>query len=74
MVAPVKFVPAIFTAVPAAPLVGLKLVIVGADCLPWLTVKDEALVTVPAAFVTEMAPLVAFAGTTAVSWLGEFTL
>jgi len=66
-------VPAIFTTVPACPLVGLKLVIVGGGGVPELTVKEVPLVAVPAAFVTAMGPDVAFAGTAAVSWLAEIT-
>jgi hypothetical protein len=66
-VAPVKFVPAIVTFVPGAPVVGVKLVIRGA------TVKRAALVDVPAGVVTEIGPDVAFAGTVAVNCVAEFT-
>jgi len=44
-VVPVKFVPLIVTLVPAGPLVGVKLVIVGALAV---TVKLVAVVAVPA--------------------------
>ena len=55
--APVKFVPLIVTAAPTAPLVGVKLAIVGAG------VKFDALVAVPPAVVTLSGPVVAPAGT-----------
>ena len=54
-VAPPKFVPLIVTDVPAPPLVGVKLEIVGAGT----TVNDEALVAVPPPVVTEIGPVVA---------------
>ena len=57
-----KFVPVIVTLVPAGPLVGVKLVIVGALAL---TVKLVALVAVPAGVVTLSGPVVAPAGTVA---------
>ena len=60
--APVKFVPLIVTLVPTGPLVGVKLVIVGALAL---TVKLVALVAVPAGVVTLTGPVVAPAGTVA---------
>ena len=60
-VAPVKFVPVIVTLVPTGPLVGAKLVIVGAGT----TVKLLALVAVPPAVVTLTGPVVAPAGTVA---------
>ena len=60
-VAPVKFVPLIVTLVPTGPLVGVKLVIVGAG----MTVKLVALVPVPPGVVTLSAPVVAPAGTVA---------
>ena len=60
--APVKFVPLIVTLVPVDPLVGVKLVIVGALAL---TVKLAALVAVPAGVVTLTGPVVAPAGTVA---------
>jgi len=59
-----KFVPVTVTAVPATPLAGLKLVIVGTP-LPVVTVKLAALVAVPLGLVTEIAPLVAPVGTVA---------
>jgi hypothetical protein len=58
-VVPVKFRPLIVTTVPAGPLVGVKLEIVGA------TVKLLALVAVPPAVVTLRVPVVAPAGTVA---------
>ena len=60
-VAPVKFVPLIATLVPAGPLVGVKLVIVGGLS----TVKLLALVAVPPGVVTLSGPVVAPAGTVA---------
>ena len=60
-VAPVKFVPLIVTLVPTGPLVGAKLVIVGAGT----TVKLLALVAVPPGVVTLTGPVVAPAGTVA---------
>jgi len=59
--APVKFVPLIVTPVPAGPLVGVKLAIVGAG----ITVKLAALVAVPPGVVTLTGPVVAPAGTVA---------
>ena len=61
-VAPVKLIPMITTLDPTPPLVGLKLVIVGAAA----TVKSLALVPVPPGVVTAMGPVVAPAGTVAV--------
>src|SRR5438445_13728982 len=58
-VAPVKFVPLIVTLVPTGPLVGAKLVIVGAGT----TVKLLALVAVPPGVVTLTGPVVAPVGT-----------
>ncbi len=52
-VAPVKFVPVIVTELPATPLPGLKLVIVGTGAV---TVKLAALVAVPPAVVTFTNP------------------
>ena len=57
-----KFVPLIVTLVPAGPLVGVKLVIVGALAV---TVKLLALVAVPPGVVTLSGPVVAPAGTVA---------
>ena len=56
-VVPVKFRPLIVTLVPTGPLVGVKLVIVGA------TVKLPALVAVPPGVVTLSVPVVAPVGT-----------
>ena len=61
-VAPVKLVPLIFTLLPAVPLVGLKLLTVGA----LRTEKLLALVAVPPGAVTAIRPVVAPAGTVAV--------
>jgi hypothetical protein len=58
-VAPVKFAPVIVTLAPSAPLVGVKLAIVGA------IVKGVALVAVPAGVVTLSGPVVAPAGAVA---------
>src|SRR5205807_10070179 len=60
-VAPVKFVPLIVTLVPAGPLLGAKLVIVGGLS----TVKLLALLVVPPGVVTLIGPLEAPAGTVA---------
>jgi hypothetical protein len=62
VVAPVKFVPLIVTVAPTAPLVGLKLVIVGGLAT---TVNALALVAVPPGVVTLSGPVVAPAGTVA---------
>ena len=56
-VAPVKFVPLIVTLAPAAPLVGVKLVIVGALAV---TVKLLALAAVPPGVVALTGPVVAY--------------
>ena len=58
-VAPLKFVPLIVTLVPTGPLVGVKLVIVGALAV---TVKLLVLVAVPAEVVTLIGPVVAPVG------------
>ena len=58
-VAPVKCVPLIVTVAPVAPLVGVKLVIVGG----LVTVKLLPLVPVPLDVVTLSGPLVAPLGT-----------
>lgn len=63
LVAPVKFVPVTVTLFPAAPLVGEKLVIVGAGSV---TEKLAAELAVPPGVTTEIFPLVAPAGTVAV--------
>ena len=60
-VAPVKSVPLIVMLVPAAPLVGVKFVIVGGVT----TVKLVALVAVPPGVVTLSGPVVAPVGTVA---------
>ena len=70
-VAPVKFAPVIVTDVPAVPLVGVKLVIVGGAPV---MLKLLPLVAVPFGVVTVIAPLVAPAGTVALIWLSEVTV
>jgi hypothetical protein len=67
-VAPVKFVPLIWTEVPTGPLVGLNDVIVGAPVV--VTVKFVELVAVPSGLVTAIGPVVAPAGTVAVIFCG----
>jgi hypothetical protein len=62
---PVKLVPRIVTVVPTLPLVGLKLVIVGAAPV---TLKSVALVAVPAGVVSVILPVVAPLGTTALTF------
>src|SRR2546426_6635381 len=69
-VAPVKFVPLIVTLVPTGPLVGVKLVIVGAGT----TVKLVVLVAVPPGVVTLSGPVVAPAGTVAWIAVSELTV
>ena len=69
-VAPVKFVPVIVTLVPTGPLVGAKLVIVGAGT----TVKLLALVAVPPGVVTLTGPVVAPEQATNVKEAGEWPL
>jgi hypothetical protein len=66
-VAPVKFAPVIVTLVPVDPVTGEKAEIRGA------TVKALRLVAVPAGVVTEIVPVVAFAGTVAVICVDEST-
>ena len=61
-VAPVKFVPLMVTVVPTRPVVGVKLVIVGALAV---TVKLVALVAMPPGAVTLSDPVAAPAGTVA---------
>ncbi|MGA9162630.1 MAG: hypothetical protein WB297_17440, partial [Actinomycetota bacterium] len=63
-VAPVKFVPLIWTEVPTGPLVGLNDVIVGAPVA--VTVKFVELVAVPVGVVTRIGPVVAPVGTATV--------
>ena len=70
-VTPVKFVPVIVTGVPAAPAVGLKLVIVGAGIE--VTVKLEALVAVPPGVVTLIGPVVDAGGTVVAIRVGVTT-
>jgi len=60
---PVKFAPVMVTLVPEAPLVGVKLEIVGAAAL---TVKFADEVAVPPGVVSEIFPVVAPEGTAAV--------
>lgn len=67
-VAPVRVVPVITTLVPTGPLAGPKPVIAGA------TVKLLVLVPVPPAVVIEIFPVVAAAGTVAVTWVTELTV
>jgi len=67
----VKLVPEIVTVVPDAPLVGVMLVIFGADGL--VMVKEAALVAVPPFVVTVIGPLVALSGTVAVMRRAEET-
>jgi hypothetical protein len=62
-VAPVKFVPVMVTAAPARPLVGVKLVTVGAG---GITVKLLPDVPVPPEVVTEILPVAAPPGTVVV--------
>ena len=64
-VAPVKLVPLMVTTVAGLPLVGVKLVITGR------TTKLVALVTVPAAVVSEIGPVVAPVGTVALTEVAE---
>jgi hypothetical protein len=61
-VAPLKAFPVNVTVAPTPPLVGVKLVIVGAAT----KVKLEPLVAVPPGVATEIVPVVAPVGTTAV--------
>jgi len=65
-VAPERFVPVIVTLVPALPLVGESDEIVGAAVDP-VTLKLVELVAVPPAVVTAIGPVVAPAGTVAVT-------
>src|SRR2546426_1392329 len=71
-VAPVKFVPLIVTPVPTGPLVGAKLVIVGA--FETMTVNALELVAVPPAVVTLSGPAVAPLGTVAWIAVAELTV
>jgi hypothetical protein len=74
LVAPVKAVPLIVTAVPALPLVGLNDVIRGAGTDDVVTVKADALVALPPGAVTLIGPLVAPLGTVAVICASESTV
>jgi hypothetical protein len=69
-----KFVPVMVTAVPEVPMVGVKLVIVGAPVAP-VTVKATALVAVLVPTVTLIGPVVAAEGTVATIsvWVAEVT-
>ena len=69
-VAPMKFVPLIVTLVPAGPLPGVKLVIVGGLS----TVKLLELLAEPPGVVTLMGPLEAPAGTVAWIAVAELTV
>src|SRR5258707_9277799 len=69
-VAPERLLPLIAITVPALPLAGRKLVIVGAG----MTVKLAVLWPDPLDVVTLMGPVVALAGTEAVICDGEFTV
>jgi hypothetical protein len=73
-VAPVRFVPVIVTDVPTDPHVGVNDVIVGQFVLGGATSKEEALLAVPSAFVTWMAPSVVPVFTTAVIEVPESIL
>ena len=68
--APLKLVPLIVTVAPTPPLVGEKLLIVGAG----MTVKVLPLLAVPPAVVTLIGPVEAPAGTVAVIVVAEFTV
>jgi hypothetical protein len=67
-VAPVKLVPVIITVVPAMPVAGVKLVILGS------TLKFVALVAVPAALTMLSLPVVAPTGTSAAIDVAETTV
>jgi hypothetical protein len=67
-----RLLPVIATRVPGHPLFGSSVVMLGEDEEPDTT-KSSVLVAVPLAFVTVMRPVVAFAGTTPVICVGEFT-
>lgn len=70
-VAPEKFVPTISTSTPGQPVSGSSSEIVGDPVLG--TVKTLELIVVPLPFVTEIGPVLAPDGTTAVIWFGELT-
>src|SRR2546426_12302361 len=69
-VAPAKYGPVIVTLVPAGPLVGEKLVIVGGG----MTVKLLALIAVPPDVVTLIGPVVAPLGRVVAIEVNEFTV
>ncbi len=71
-VAPVNPVPVITTDVPTDPLVGLKLVIVGAG--EGFTMNDADESTKPPGVVTLMAPVVAPGGTVVLMWESSVTV
>src|SRR5450631_949605 len=71
-VAPVKLVPLITTGVATAPLVGLKLLIVGSG--DEVTVKFVDEFAVPPGVVTWIAPVVAPVGTAVLILMSEFTV
>ena len=70
-VVPVKFVPVIVTLVPDGPLVGENELIVGEPA--GVTMKSSALVALPVAVSTDIRPVDAPRGTTAVIRVGEST-
>ena len=72
-VAPVRLVPVTITEFPTCPLVGLKLVIVGADT-DADTVKLLAEVALPCAVVTAIFPVVAPLGTVAIICVALLTV
>jgi hypothetical protein len=63
-----KLVPVMVTAVPAAPIVGVKLVMVGAADAT--TVNEALLVAKPVGVLTVIGPVVAPAGTLVTIWVG----
>lgn len=69
-VVPVKWAPAMTTAVPAGPADGSKLAITGGK---EPTAKELGLVALPSAVVIVIGPLVAPGGTVAVTCVEEFT-
>jgi hypothetical protein len=68
LLAPLKLLPLIVTAVPTGPVVGLKSLIVGGGG-GIVTLKPAPLVALPAGVVTVIGPLVAPAGTVALIWV-----
>jgi hypothetical protein len=66
-----KFVPVMVTLVPEAPIVGVKLVIVGgaAGAPAFVTVNDAVLVAEPLDVVTVITPVVALPGTLVTIWV-----